>query len=123
MGGWTDFSVTLKQFLENEFLVFHSGDHEWKKLIMVHHWPTTVCMVSVSVLPRRPLDPGKTTPASGLWDVSPRGPQAGRCGSGSRQDTASARPCLRFPGAVTQGHKLGDSERQERVFSVPEADV
>lgn len=41
-------TVTFKQFLENEFLAFHSGDHEWKKLIMVHHWPTTVCMVSVS---------------------------------------------------------------------------
>lgn len=25
-------------------VLWRSGDHEWKKLIMVHHWPTTVCM-------------------------------------------------------------------------------
>ncbi|XP_016062987.1 PREDICTED: ribonuclease T2 isoform X2 [Miniopterus natalensis] len=33
-GRWTHVSITLP---------FSRDNHEWKKLIMVHHWPATVC--------------------------------------------------------------------------------
>lgn len=32
-------------------LSFNSGSHDWKKLIMVHHWPATVCKVSLRPQP------------------------------------------------------------------------
>uniref|UniRef100_A0A2K6C846 Ribonuclease T2 n=1 Tax=Macaca nemestrina TaxID=9545 RepID=A0A2K6C846_MACNE len=38
-------------------------NHEWKKLIMVQHWPETVCEVSVSAL----TDPPITDTIHGLW--------------------------------------------------------
>uniref|UniRef100_A0A8C4KX04 Ribonuclease T2 n=1 Tax=Equus asinus asinus TaxID=83772 RepID=A0A8C4KX04_EQUAS len=45
VNGWTDeFFCNFTKVLEKQVpLVFNSGDHGWKKLIMVHHWPTTVC--------------------------------------------------------------------------------
>lgn len=46
---------------------FNSGNHDWKKLIMVHHWPATVCKVSLSAS-AGPFGVGK--PITGLCEVS-----------------------------------------------------
>lgn len=63
VNGWTDeFFCNFTKVLEKQVpLVFNSGDHGWKKLIMVHHWPTTVCKVSFSAStgPFGPVKPGE----------------------------------------------------------------
>uniref|UniRef100_A0A3Q2I8V3 Ribonuclease T2 n=1 Tax=Equus caballus TaxID=9796 RepID=A0A3Q2I8V3_HORSE len=44
---------------------WRSGDHGWKKLIMVHHWPTTVCKEIENAC----SDPPDYWTIHGLWQA------------------------------------------------------